>query len=359
MQKEVEIRIDKSELNSKIHKYMDYPKFLSFITTGCLYFAKLEEFEDSLDSLFPEYKGYKTDRKFINIIKQECNLLAEEYLKLMVSNLNKMHKNTQLNREQIFIFFQKYLYHFMLNKIETINIELFAKTNTIIWEITDSYIKNDKINSIKILSDFLYETKVKQSLDTRLINRKRVLINCWHLGEYESDLMWKTYAKKDGILIQTSIKNLLRLNYQKYLDLNASCVIDKVKYIDLIKRNAEKDKLCFGISATQDNSDILCHYFEKYKSFADEKELRIIIAQDIRYKKQFMNKNNGENIKITVPISDFIDKIIISPFAPEYYAQTIKNTLIKMHYTKLAKKIKVSQTKEITEYLLNNYTTNI
>ena len=92
LQKEVEIRIDKSELNSKIHKYMDYPKFLSFITTGCLYFAKPEEFEDSLDSLFPEYKGYKTDRKFINIIKQESNLLAEEYLKFQQGEIDKLKK---------------------------------------------------------------------------------------------------------------------------------------------------------------------------------------------------------------------------------------------------------------------------
>ena len=60
---------------------MDYPKFLSLITSNALYFAKPNEFEDKLDSVFPEYLGYKNDEKFISIVKEECDIIARKILR--------------------------------------------------------------------------------------------------------------------------------------------------------------------------------------------------------------------------------------------------------------------------------------
>lgn len=342
----LEIRIPKRERNIVLRKYMDYPKFLSLITTKSLYFAKPEEFEDKIDSIFPEYKGIKTDKNYIFVVKEECRNIAQQYYQMILDNLSKTYINIP-TREQIFIVFQAHLFPLFIKGLNKEDINEFQNINNTIFKIVDSYISNDIDTVIDLMTDCLFDRMNRCAIDTRLLNRRRALISCWHIGEYESDLMWKTYAKTDGIMIQTSFNNIKQLDYKKYLEDGASCVIDKVKYIDLISRDKERNLIKFGSSSKNPiNSDILCHYFEKNKSFESENELRIVIAMDMKYMNDFIKEEKGEEIRITTPLCNFIDRIIVSPFAPNYYADTLKRTLINMKFNKLANKIEISEAKK-------------
>ena len=344
------IRIPKNERNIIVRKYMDYPKFLSLITSKSLYFAKPEEFEDKIDSLFPNYTGLKTDEKFISIVRSECKNLAQVYYKLILDNLSKTYKEIP-TREQIFIVFQSHLYPLILKGSNDQNINNLPNIDLIIFKIVDNYIANNDNKAIILMTDLIYERMNRCTIDTRLLNKRRALISCWHIGEYESDLMWKTYAQKDGIMIQTSFNKLTKLDYKPYLDKDASCEIGKVEYIDLIKRNKEKNSIRFDNLKNQLNSDILCHYFEKNKSFKDEHELRIVIAKDCKYMNEYINKTTGENIKIKTSLSNFIEKIVVSPFAPDYYVETLKNTLKQLKLNKLAEKVEISDAKRVEKTL--------
>lgn len=232
------------------------------------------------------------------------------------------------------------------------DISIFPTMQVKIWELVDLYIADKQTQAINKLNDFLIEILQKNMLDTKELNKKRALINCWHIGEYEADSMWKLYAKNDGIMIQTNVQKLLSLDLDKYVEQKVTCVIDKVKYIDLIQRDKEMNELHMGRKGENANNDILKHYFEKNKSLQFEKELRIVIAENIDNAKDLLNRTKGELISIKLPMEDFIEKIIVSPYTSNFYQKTLYDTLVKMNLENLANKIELSAVQKLQQQML-------
>ena len=201
----------------------------------------------------------------------------------------------------------------------------------------------------KLSNDTKEIVRYKREIDSVAYNRQRALVSCWHIGDYESDLMWKTYAKHDGIMIQTTVMKLINLDYSPFLDNNARCIIDKIKYIDAQKEFIKKNNLTLQ-QINELDIDITEQFFLKNKSFEDEKELRIVIFEKPNY--DLKHYNNGKTVKIGMPLHYFIDKIILSPYAPDYYIETLKQTLNKMNECKLAAKIELSIAKQTEKILL-------
>lgn len=351
----LQIRLNKAEENITIHRYMDYPKLLSLLTTNSIYFARPNEFEDKLDCVHPKYSQIYNDSIIQNAIKEECKRIAAKCI-YELSEILKLNFNETLSREQIIITFQDLIFPLTLKYYNNSDITFYAIITAKIRKIANLFITKKAEETLNELTNFLYEIHKKYRIDNVSLNHNRVMVTCWQIGNHESDLMWKIYAKKDGILIQTNLQKLKMLNFDKYLKSGASCVIDKIKYIDLVKRNEYFNNLTL-YTIDDPNQDILCHYFEKEKSFADEKELRVIIAEDYHNYNAFNNKPKGELIKIQIPICDFIEKIIISPYAPEYYAETLKNILNNSNnedIRKLADKVELSKTKQAENIILLN-----
>jgi hypothetical protein len=73
------------------------------------------------------------------------------------------------------------------------------------------------------------------SIRKRLIKsmgKRSSFVNCWYLGEYESDGMWQLYSNKErGIAIRSTFKRLVKSIEE---DTNP-ILIEKVKYIDYDK----------------------------------------------------------------------------------------------------------------------------
>lgn len=347
----LQIRLEDKEQNCTIRKYMDYPKFLSLITTNSLYFARPEEFDDPLDSLFPDYTGIKNDINNSGILEKTNKDFAQSYFNAILSNLNKTF-SLNPTREQIYLIFESHLLPVFLKDTFLDDINIFPTIQVKIWDLVDLYMEDKNDKAVEKLNEFYTELQIMHTLDTRELNKKRALINCWHIGNYESDLMWKIYAQNVGIMIQTTVEKLLSLDYEPYITKGATCVIDKIKYIDLIKRDEDKNNLHLGNKGENGNNDILCHYFEKNKSLQDEKELRIVIAENKSSLKEVRAIKQGELVKINMPISDFIEKIVVSPYAPNFYHKTLYNTLINMNYKSLADKIEISTIKHLQKQML-------
>ncbi len=151
---------------------------------------------------------------------------------------------------------------------------------------------------------------------------KFTIINCWHINEYESAAMWKLYLKSnEGIAIQSTFKRLA----DSFNDYNDEPInIGKVKYIDY-----EKDWL--------PERKYLYPFFHKRKSFEHEQELRAIICKIpsdensmdevkiIDFSKEVFH--NGEYIPINLDI--LLQKIYISPTAPEWFVDAVKSIVKK------------------------------
>lgn len=77
------------------------------------------------------------------------------------------------------------------------------------------------------------------------------------------------------------------------------------------------------------------------------------MLENILVSKDIYNSSTGRNIKINMNIQDFIDKIVISPYAPNYYLSTLKNTVERFGLNELVSKISKSAIKTEQEILLN------
>ena len=97
-----------------------------------------------------------------------------------------------------------------------------------------------------------------------LIRHGKVLINCWHMNEFESAAMWDLYAKS-GIAIKTTFKRL-----KDSLDKGTPELIKfgLVGYTDFKSEWMAEDNLYH-------------RFFLKRKSFEHEKELRAVLQLEL------------------------------------------------------------------------------
>lgn len=127
-------------------------------------------------------------------------------------------------------------------------------------------------------------------------------INCWHQNDYESEAMWKLYSKNvaNAIAIQTTFEKL-----KKQIGEKAS--IGKVKYIDYSKRFV-------GINEA---------YWHKRKAFEFENEVRAIVHRSGRRK---------DGIEIEIDLNELICNVYISPYAPSWFYELVKDIISKYEY---------------------------
>ncbi len=132
-----------------------------------------------------------------------------------------------------------------------------------------------------------------------------IRINCWHMRQYESDPMWRLYARDgEGVAIRTTFLRLCNCFHKAKEDVS----IGEVKYIDF---------------ATYLPSDAAFEYgpgpaLLKRKGFEAEREVRAIIKQQ---------RNNGHGIYVPVDLNRLILSVHVAPTAPEWFVTLVQSTL--------------------------------
>lgn len=141
--------------------------------------------------------------------------------------------------------------------------------------------------------------------------QSRLFVYCLHENDYESAAMWSLYGKENGLAIKTTGKNLKECFSVE----QENIYITKVSYIDY-----EKDFLPEG------NAFYLGTH--KRKSFYYENEIRgLCLIQNRTPSKE------EAGIYIAVDIAKLIQEIYISPYAPSYMVDTVKNLLERYKYS--------------------------
>ena len=118
-------------------------------------------------------------------------------------------------------------------------------------------------------------------------------INCWHINDYESYLMWKVYGDR-GCAIQTNYERLVA-SFGKYPPVINGCVINFIDY--------ERDSFDIG--------NIFLPVSHKDLRYRDEKEFRLLCWKPDLEKYDLPFDENGVNVRIDVNM--LIDKIFINP----------------------------------------------
>jgi hypothetical protein len=142
-----------------------------------------------------------------------------------------------------------------------------------------------------------------------------ILVNCWHMNDYESDAMWKIYSLRgQGIAIQSTFGKLC----DSFITFNKVVNIIPVEYVNYEAVNKSIITNIFWIGS------------HKREVFNHEKEIRAIILN-----KKLVNnasipikvKNGGRYILISV--NTLIESVYIAPSSPEWYKKLIEKIIRK------------------------------
>ena len=141
--------------------------------------------------------------------------------------------------------------------------------------------------------------------------REESVVNCWHINESESAMMWESFSEpKYGIAVSSTIDGL-----DNAFDTSYEIPIHPVKYIDFTK-----DEIGRGILYNDqlNTKDI---------SFQHEQEVRAIIPSNLFVNNEpciYLNSNeNGK--KIPVNLDSLIEKIYVSPLANDWFLELVKS----------------------------------
>jgi len=140
-----------------------------------------------------------------------------------------------------------------------------------------------------------------------LHDRKNICISCWHCNDFESEAMWKLYSVNvtNAVAIETTYQRLYQaLGEDPYID------IGRVKYIDYRKQFS-------GIGCGA--------FWYKRKSFEHEHEVRALIRN---------YENTGKGVSHPVDLDVLIENIYVSPYAPEWFAQVVRDIVKRYELNK-------------------------
>ena len=155
--------------------------------------------------------------------------------------------------------------------------------------------------------------------------RKVNAVNCWHLNENESALLWKAYGGyKEGIAIRSTFASLTKA-FTDSDENNPSCGepvhVGTVKYIDF--KNTSKEQLD-EIIKRPDNTYFPMQYKRVY--FEHEQEVRAVLSPKpggMLY--AAFNQGANRGISVPVDLDVLIDTIYVAPAAEDWFYKLVKS----------------------------------
>ncbi len=159
----------------------------------------------------------------------------------------------------------------------------------------------DDLGNQKFLAELpLFIDQNRRSRVRRQKDRREMYVNCWHLGNSESETMWRLYCPdNNGVAIQTSYDKLV-----KSIANDSELYVGQVTYIDYESHGFPQDNIFYPV-------------MHKRISFAHEQEVRLVklrVPDNWGTPQEFC----PPGISIDWPLKPIIDGIYVTPYAPEY-----------------------------------------
>lgn len=131
---------------------------------------------------------------------------------------------------------------------------------------------------------------------------QRTFVTCWHANDSESEALWRLYCPPGttGIAIRTHFKNI-----KNSINGDELVKFGFVQYIDFKKQFA----------GTYDR------IFWKRISLKHEQEIRGVAISPMH------ESVERSGISISVNLSTLIEEVVVSPFSPDWFTQTLKATM--------------------------------
>jgi hypothetical protein len=155
-------------------------------------------------------------------------------------------------------------------------------------------------------------------------DRQHLYVNCWYLGNPESEAMWRLYCPdNNGVAIQTSYRKLV-----KSIESDSELYIGRVTYIDYESQGFPLDNFFYPV-------------MHKRISFAHEQEVRLV---KVRVPDNWGTPQEicPRGLAVDWPLEPTIEAIYVAPYAPEYFYDVVR-TIIRSIAPNLMDRVHWSQ----------------
>jgi len=178
-----------------------------------------------------------------------------------------------------------------------------------------------------------------KKIDFHKRTRMGTVINCWHIGNYESDTMWRLYLKTtEGVAIQSSPQHI----FNSFQETQEPIYSSKVRYLDY-----DNDIWYHPTDYPIELENSLTPFVHKRIEFSSESEFRLFHnVNDVIF---YQGENYWENQKnhfgkfIKVNVNELIEKVVFSPAMNEVDQQKIKFKVKELGYNFDLHKSKLKQ----------------
>ncbi|WBW95824.1 hypothetical protein [Oceanirhabdus sp. W0125-5] len=159
------------------------------------------------------------------------------------------------------------------------------------------------------------EQKLSYEEALKVFNKDKVktFISCWNVFEEESYGLWKIYGGENGMAILTTLEKFK--DALKYSNA-AICEVEYIKHEDIDIKEISSPRITTPNGLNRNNFFV---YKENYYHY--EKEVRAIIATDER----------APHKKVKINFNELVEKIIISPFACDWFVDMVKDIVSKKY----------------------------
>lgn len=170
---------------------------------------------------------------------------------------------------------------------------------------------------------------VKEQFDADERMKALKCVCCWNKNETESAALWKIYSDfQKGIMITSSIDRLKSSFKETKEDIDLSEVI----YID---HNAD----------LMPDGNMMFPVIHKHKAYSFEQEVRLI--HSVKFGNGLIYDWNKEEVEqgkyLDVDLDKLIDKIVISPYSPNWYIEIIQDLCEKYGLKRTIEKSELSK----------------
>jgi hypothetical protein len=157
--------------------------------------------------------------------------------------------------------------------------------------------------------------------------RELTVVNCWFLGDHESQRMWNEYvANSEGVAIKSTIRKLCNYVFV-YPEFSH---IGKVKYVELNKHN---------MNLYEANQAHERAFLKDKNQYSHEQEIRLVTMNlktpmcvnmngkpltEQEYTGKNMNNFDNPGLYIRVDLSNLINSIILAPHATKWFEMLIR-----------------------------------
>lgn len=216
--------------------------------------------------------------------------------------------------------------NFLKDGLSLTRADLFTKDDPFEAEFTERIYELVKGFSIEPWNG-LQTNGLKELKDQCDKIRKHSFVSCWTGNSNENVALWRLYGGSNSIAVRTSVDKvkkglesfLITAKNKKSLMLQGcSKRIIKIEYINHRDRE-DQQKMLNG-----DATDIL-HF--KNVGYEYEGEVRVIIDSYQRVETGFNESTFGKSITIKIRPENFIEEVLISPYASKCYFDSIKKMM--------------------------------